>query len=78
MPGGGTFFNQSHGYAVAGAHIYDIAQQINDDGVHFPIFGTCLGFELLLYISNQNEEYRIGCSSEKQSLPLDFAKSMRQ
>ncbi|XP_055324546.1 gamma-glutamyl hydrolase-like [Sitodiplosis mosellana] len=77
LPGGGTWFNQSHGYAVAGSHIYDIAQEMNDNGIYFPLFGTCLGFELLLYVSNENQEYRTYCSSQKQSLPLDFNKDFQ-
>lgn len=75
LPGGATWFNQTHGYAGAGAHIFDIAKQMNDNGIHFPIFGTCLGFELLLFVSNENREYRSMCSSERQSLPLNFTKS---
>lgn len=77
LPGGGTWFNQSHGYAVAGSHIIDIAQGINDNGTYLPLFGTCLGFELLLYVSNENQEYRTFCSSERQSLPLEFSKGER-
>lgn len=77
LPGGGTWFNQSHGYAVAGTHIYSIAQQMNDNGIYFPLFGTCLGFELLVYNSNQNQEYRTVCSSQRQSLPLEFTDGNR-
>lgn len=77
LPGGGTWFNQSHGYAVAGSHIFNIAQEINDNGTYLPLFGTCLGFELLLYVSNENQEYRTFCSSERQSLPLEFSKGER-
>lgn len=72
FPGGGTWFNQTNGYAAAGAHIYDIAKEINDNGKHFPLFGTCLGFELLVYLSNEKKEYLATCSSQKQSLPLEF------
>lgn len=74
MPGGGTWFNQSNGYAVAGSHIFAIAQEMNDNGIYLPLFGTCLGFELLLFVSNENQECRATCSSERQSLPLDFGK----
>lgn len=73
LPGGATWFNQTGGYAEAGNHIYEIAEQMNDGGIHMPIFGTCLGFELLLYISAGNREYRAACESLKQALPLDFS-----
>lgn len=76
FPGGGTWFNQTNGYAVAGAHIYDIAKEINDNGTHFPLFGTCLGFELFVFLSNEKNEYRADCSSQKQKLPLEFVKGM--
>ncbi|KAL5292057.1 GGH.2 family protein [Megaselia abdita] len=72
LPGGATFFNQSNGYADAAAHIYQIASEINDNGTYFPLWGTCLGFEVLLYVSNNNSEYRVDCASSSQSLPLEF------
>ncbi|XP_031631289.1 gamma-glutamyl hydrolase-like [Contarinia nasturtii] len=77
LPGGGTLFNQSHGYSDAGIHIYDIAKRMNDNGTYLPLFGTCLGFELLLFASNENEEYRTYCSSQRQSLPLNFTKEFK-
>lgn len=72
LPGGATFFNQSRGYAEAAGHIYDIAMKINDKGNYFPLWGTCLGFEVILYVSNNNTEYRDDCASSSQSLPLEF------
>lgn len=72
LPGGGTFFNQTRGYADAGAHIYKIAKKFNDRGIHFPVFGTCLGFEFFLYAANDMKECRTQCSSQRQSLPLEF------
>lgn len=72
LPGGGVWFDDSNGYADAGVHIYDIAKQMNDNGIYFPLFGICLGFELLLYASNAEREYRTVCSSSKQKNTLDF------
>ncbi|XP_031637535.1 gamma-glutamyl hydrolase-like [Contarinia nasturtii] len=77
FPGGATYLNESHGYAEAGVHIYDIAKRMNDNGTYFPLFGICLGFEFLLFASNKNEEYRIRCSSQRQSLPLNFTEGFR-
>lgn len=76
MPGGATWFNQTNGYAAAGSHIYNIAKQMNENGSFFPLFGTCLGFELLVYASNNDTEYRITCSAQKISLPLNFTKGV--
>lgn len=72
LPGGATYFNQSHGYADAGRHIYELAKEINDNGTYFPVWGTCLGFELLVYLSANSTEPRTYCSSSSQALPLNF------
>lgn len=73
IPGGATYFNQSDGYADAGQHIYEIAQQMNDRGDYFPLFGTCLGFELLIILASGRGEIenRIRCYSF-ENLPLRF------
>ncbi|VVD01305.1 unnamed protein product [Leptidea sinapis] len=78
LPGGATYFNQSNGFADAGQHIYDIALQMNAGGDYFPIFGTCLGFELLIILASRREsgENRVPCYSFK-SLPLQFTKNAR-
>lgn len=72
MPGGGTYFNHSDGYADAGRYIYDIAAESNEQGNFFPLWGTCLGFELLTYLSADGREHRAHCSSTNQPLPLVF------
>lgn len=45
---------------------------MNDNGIYFPLFGTCLGFELLLFLSNDKQEYRTLCKSQKQRNALNF------
>ena len=45
---------------------------MNQNGTYFPLWGTCLGFELLTYLSANGEEHRAHCSSSSQSLPLIF------
>jgi gamma-glutamyl hydrolase len=72
FPGGATWFNQTNGYSEAGRHIYDIAVEMNEKGNYFPLWGTCLGFELLTYLSADGVEHRTDCSSHNQALPLDF------
>lgn len=72
MPGGATWFNQTNGYSEAGRHIYDIAIEMNNRGEYMPIFGTCLGFELLSYLSANGQEHREDCYSERQPLALEF------
>lgn len=46
--------------------------QINAAGDYFPVFGVCLGFELLLHVANNNQELRADCSSQRVALPLYF------
>lgn len=75
LPGGATYFNNTHGYADAGKHIYDIAIEMNDRGDYFPIFGTCLGMELLVVLSAGIDD-RSDCWSQRQPLPLDFEKGI--
>lgn len=71
-PGGATWFNQSDGYADAGRHVYNIAMKMNDRGEYMPLWGTCLGFELMAYITSDKGEPRADCNSDRQPLPLDF------
>ncbi|XP_047504184.1 gamma-glutamyl hydrolase A-like isoform X2 [Pieris napi] len=78
LPGGATFFNQSNGFADAGQHIYEIAQEMNRSGDYFPIFGTCLGFELLIILASGRgeKENRVKCYSFR-NLSLNFTKDFR-
>lgn len=81
FPGGATYFNNSHGYAEAGQILYDIALQKNRKGDYYPIFGICLGMELMaeIAVGLKKREVREKCLSKKISLPLvfknDFAES---
>lgn len=45
---------------------------MNDDGDYFPLWGTCLGFELITYLSANRTEIRASCTSQSQPLPLKF------
>ncbi|XP_046603493.1 chitobiosyldiphosphodolichol beta-mannosyltransferase-like [Neodiprion virginianus] len=76
-PGGSSYFNVSDGYAEAGAIIYTIATRLNNQGDYFPIWGTCLGFELMTYVAAGGIEHRTDCSSNKQALPLEFVSDFK-
>ncbi|XP_055630730.1 gamma-glutamyl hydrolase-like isoform X2 [Toxorhynchites rutilus septentrionalis] len=78
FPGGSTWFNQTQGYADAGYHIYEEAIKINEQGSYFPLWGTCLGFELLTYLAANRSEHRAHCSSNNQGLHLDFKADFKQ
>lgn len=77
FPGGAVWFNDSS-YAIAGQHIYDIAVEMNNNGDNMPIWGTCLGFQLLTFVSLNGTENRAHCSSMNQPLPLVFKPDYRE
>ncbi|KAK7868222.1 hypothetical protein R5R35_000624 [Gryllus longicercus] len=72
FPGGATYFDNQQGYADAGAILFSLAEQLNARGDYFPLWGTCLGFELITYLAAGRREHRAWCDSENEMLPLDF------
>jgi len=55
LPGGGTDLVQEGNesiqltpYGEVGKKLLKMAMDINDNGVYFPVWGTCLGFELMI------------------------------
>lgn len=71
-PGGATWFNESGGYAEAGEMLYEYAVEKNKEGIYYPIWGTCLGMELLIDIDAGQKEVRQKCMAKNISLPLEF------
>jgi gamma-glutamyl hydrolase len=47
FPGGNQGIEPSDVYTEEGEQLWQLAKRANDDGVYFPIWGTCLGFEEL-------------------------------
>ncbi|XP_069702027.1 gamma-glutamyl hydrolase-like [Periplaneta americana] len=72
LPGGATYFNATDGYAEAGGELYHLAVEKNKQGDYFPIWGTCLGFELLTYLAANKVEHRTRCLSYNEASPLWF------
>ncbi|XP_059469922.1 gamma-glutamyl hydrolase-like [Neocloeon triangulifer] len=71
IPGGANFYNTS-GYGLAGEILYNLAIDLNNQGDYFPIWGTCLGFELLIYLMAGKDDPRIVCDAWDKADPLDF------
>ena len=71
FPGGGSSLDTS-GYAKIGSLLYDLAIKANENGDYFPVWGTCLGFELLLYLSAGKENYLTACNSYDRALNVTF------
>eukprot|EP00948_MAST-09A_sp_MAST-9A-sp1_P003402 g3402.t1 len=78
---GGNYDIQSESqYKSSAKLIFDHVQSINKNGQYFPLWGTCMGFQLLniLAASNPNVLSINAFNSENISYPLDltsFAKS---
>nr|CAD7574684.1 unnamed protein product [Timema californicum] len=72
FPGGAVNFEDADGYAAAGANLLDLATEANQNGDYFPVWGTCLGFQLLTYLAAGRREHRADCYSTQQTLPLEF------
>ncbi len=72
IPGGGANLVTS-GYGKAGSILYDLAIEANNNGDFFPVWGTCLGFELLLYLSAGKKNYLTTCNSYNRALSLNFS-----
>lgn len=52
--------------------IFEIAKQKNAAGEYFPIWGTCLGMELLLFHSADDVDPRQDCVRMNYALPISF------
>jgi len=71
IPGGAVSIHDS-GYAEASNWFFDKAKEENDAGEVFPIWGTCLGFEMLALKANEGQANLKSCLSYDQALPLDL------
>jgi len=70
LPGGGVSLLDSE-YAKAAKVFYNLALKANSQGNYFPIWGTCLGFELLTVLT-AGEKLLAKCYAEDVSFPLQF------
>jgi len=55
------------------------SKKYNDNGVYFPIWATCLGFEnMVIYASEEGSSVLSNLSASSISLPLKFVKDPRE
>jgi len=74
FPGGGADF--SGRYLDALVTIFNYAKKVNDKGEHFPLWGTCLGFqELLILGANNTGILDKGFDSEDLTLALELTQA---
>ncbi|CAM1302608.1 GGH (predicted) [Pycnogonum litorale] len=71
IPGGAQYLNGTP-YSETCRKIYNLAVEANDRGDYFPIWGTCLGFEMLQILMAKTPEILTNCSMEDVALPLQF------
>jgi gamma-glutamyl hydrolase len=71
FPGGGTYFNETGGYGEAAKQLYGLAVKANEKGDHYPLWGICLGMQVLMY-GVLGKDIRGDCQSKDVSLPLEF------
>ncbi|CAH1794487.1 unnamed protein product [Owenia fusiformis] len=72
FPGGGVDIVTSD-FACEAKKLYDLAIKANDNGDYFPIWGTCLGFELLSALT-AGKNILEHCSAENIRTSLDLVK----
>ncbi|CAH1115294.1 unnamed protein product [Psylliodes chrysocephalus] len=77
FPGGDSSFETPGGYGETARTIYQLAQAANDQGRFFPIWGTCLGFEVLPF-AELGKDITVNCSIPDDSYTLDFAGDFRK
>jgi gamma-glutamyl hydrolase len=70
FPGGGVSVVTS-GYARIGREILKMSMEASDAGDHFPVWGTCLGFELLSTLVG-GDGVLSPVSAENYSVPLNL------
>ncbi|XP_068236494.1 gamma-glutamyl hydrolase-like [Palaemon carinicauda] len=64
FPGGAVAIDETSAFGRAGKIIYEIAKDMNDRGDVFPLWGTCLGFELLMSLAAGGQEVRSVCDAQ--------------
>jgi hypothetical protein len=54
FPGGLDYLDMPNSTTIL---LYNLAKETNDNGDHFPAWGTCLGFEYLVMIVASDDTY---------------------
>ncbi|XP_051757273.1 gamma-glutamyl hydrolase [Ctenopharyngodon idella] len=75
FPGGGASLKSS-GYSKAAAIFYRLALEANSNGDYFPVWGTCLGFELLTLLTS-GKLLLSHTNTSGIALPLNFTDDVR-
>ncbi|UYV81927.1 GGH [Cordylochernes scorpioides] len=72
FPGGGTSIVDSD-FSRKGFLLFNAALKKNlRDNVYFPVWGTCLGFELLMYFCANQQVWLKSCAAQDMAAPLNL------
>jgi len=74
FPGGGSSLDLSSPFFEKASYLFNAAIKLNDNGVYFPMWGTCLGFQFLNIMgAGVDESVLTGpFDSEDYPIPLNF------
>uniref|UniRef100_A0A1A8IBE4 folate gamma-glutamyl hydrolase n=3 Tax=Nothobranchius kuhntae TaxID=321403 RepID=A0A1A8IBE4_NOTKU len=75
LPGGGVNITSS-GYERAAKIFYELAIEANKREDYFPVWGTCLGFEQLIYLTS-GKNLLTNTETSGLALPLNFTKEAK-
>lgn len=73
LPGGGVNLHSS-GYAEAATKLVQLAMKRNDEGIYFPVWGTCLGFEMLVTLAADKQPVLTKVDAMDYQQPLTLTK----
>ncbi|XP_069992200.1 gamma-glutamyl hydrolase-like [Penaeus vannamei] len=73
FPGGASSITSSSGYGAAGAKIYQLVREANLRGVYLPLWGTCLGFEMLTYLAAGEKKWLASCNASNKADRLNVS-----
>ena len=67
FPGGHNSITNTSGYGAAGQILYDLVLKSDH---HLPLWGTCLGFEMLMYLAANQTWPMDLCAAKNRADPL--------
>lgn len=73
FPGGGSELVRTPLFYSA-QYLYQLVLDANDRGIHFPLFGHCMGFQLLSMIVSEDFNILEKEQVEDRGLPLNFTR----
>uniref|UniRef100_A0A2P2I7W6 folate gamma-glutamyl hydrolase n=1 Tax=Hirondellea gigas TaxID=1518452 RepID=A0A2P2I7W6_9CRUS len=73
FPGGSASITNTSGYGRAGDLLYQLIMEANENGTVTPLWATCLGFEMLVYLAADRVRPLTLCKAQNKADPLYFS-----